>query len=34
MSLVTAQRPLAEAPGAFRLAMDRSQSVKVVLTAH
>jgi L-idonate 5-dehydrogenase len=34
LSLVTAQRPLAEAPDAFRLAMDRSQSVKVVLTAH
>jgi L-idonate 5-dehydrogenase len=34
LSLVTAERPLAEAPEAFRLAMDRSQSVKVVLTAH
>lgn len=31
--LVTASRPLAEAPEAFRLALDRSQSVKVVLTA-
>ena len=33
LKLVTAQRPLAEAPDAFRLALDRSQSVKVVLTA-
>lgn len=33
MALVTAQRPLTEAPEAFRLALDRSQSVKVVLTA-
>lgn len=31
--LVTASRPLAAAPEAFRLALDRSQSVKVVLTA-
>ena len=31
--LVTASRPLADAPKAFRLALDRSQSVKVVLTA-
>ncbi|MEO3998344.1 L-idonate 5-dehydrogenase [Mesorhizobium sp. CAU 1732] len=31
--LITAQRPLREAPDAFRLALDRSQSVKVVLTA-
>jgi L-idonate 5-dehydrogenase len=34
LSLVTAQRPLAAAPDAVRLALDRSQSVKVVLTAH
>ena len=33
LQLVTAERPLAEAPDAFRLALDRSQSVKVVLTA-
>jgi L-idonate 5-dehydrogenase len=33
LSLVTAQRPLAIAPDAVRLALDRSQSVKVVLTA-
>jgi L-idonate 5-dehydrogenase len=32
-SIVTARRPLAGAPDAFRLALDRSQSVKVVLTA-
>jgi L-idonate 5-dehydrogenase len=32
LAIVTAERPLAEAPGAFRLALDRSQSVKVVLT--
>ena len=32
-SLVTAQRPLSVAPEAVRLALDRSQSVKVVLTA-
>lgn len=32
-ALVTAERPLAQAPDAFRLALDRSQSVKVVLTA-
>lgn len=34
LSLVTARRPLEDAPEAFRLALDRSQSVKVVLTAH
>jgi L-idonate 5-dehydrogenase len=34
MRLVTAERPLNEAPDAFRLALDRSQSVKVMLTAH
>jgi L-idonate 5-dehydrogenase len=33
LKLVTAQRPLSGAPEAFRLALDRSQSVKVVLTA-
>ncbi|WP_062203407.1 L-idonate 5-dehydrogenase [Aureimonas sp. AU12] len=33
LAIVTARRPLAEAPDAFRLALDRSQSVKVVLTA-
>ena len=33
LSLVTAERPLAAAPEAFRLALDRSQSVKVMLTA-
>jgi L-idonate 5-dehydrogenase len=33
LKLVTAQRPLSGAPDAFRLALDRSQSVKVVLTA-
>ena len=33
MALVTAERPLSEAPDAFRLALDRSRSVKVVLTA-
>ena len=33
LSLVTAERPLAVAPDAVRLALDRSQSVKVVLTA-
>jgi L-idonate 5-dehydrogenase len=32
-AMVTARRPLAEAPGALRLALDRSQSMKVVLTA-
>lgn len=31
--LVTAQRPLRDAPDAFRLALDRNRSVKVVLTA-
>jgi L-idonate 5-dehydrogenase len=34
LALVTAERPLATAPDALRLALDRSQSVKVVLTAH
>jgi L-idonate 5-dehydrogenase len=34
LAMVTALRPLADAPGAIRLAMDRSQSMKVVLTAH
>ena len=34
LSLVTAERPLSGAPDAVRLALDRSQSVKVVLTAH
>ena len=33
LSLVTAERPLSVAPDAVRLALDRSQSVKVVLTA-
>jgi L-idonate 5-dehydrogenase len=33
LKLVTAERPLSDAPEAFRLALDRSQSVKVVLTA-
>ncbi|KAB0681402.1 L-idonate 5-dehydrogenase [Aureimonas leprariae] len=33
MRIVTARRPLLDAPAAFRLALDRSQSVKVVLTA-
>jgi L-idonate 5-dehydrogenase len=33
LSLVTAERPLAAAPEGFRLALDRSRSVKVVLTA-
>jgi L-idonate 5-dehydrogenase len=32
-SLVTAERPLSAAPEGFHLALDRSQSVKVVLTA-
>lgn len=32
LSLVTAECPLSAAPDAFRLALDRSQSVKVVLT--
>lgn len=31
--LITARRPLAAAPEAFRLALDRSRSIKVVLTA-
>jgi L-idonate 5-dehydrogenase len=33
LRLVTAERALSSAPDAFRLAADRSQSVKVVLTA-
>lgn len=33
LRLVTAERTLSSAPDAFRLAADRSQSVKVVLTA-
>ena len=33
LALVTAERPLATAGDAFRLALDRSQSVKVVLTS-
>ena len=33
LALVTAERPLPSAPDAFRLALDRSQSVKVMLTA-
>jgi L-idonate 5-dehydrogenase len=33
LQLVTAERPLAQAPDAFRLALDRAQSVKVMLTA-
>jgi L-idonate 5-dehydrogenase len=32
-ALITAEMPLAQAPEAMRLAMDRTQSVKVVLTA-
>jgi L-idonate 5-dehydrogenase len=31
--LITARQPLAEAPAAVRLALDRSQSIKVVLEA-
>lgn len=34
LAMVTALRPLADAPGALRLALDRSQSMKVVLTAN
>ncbi len=34
LSLVTAERPLSAAPDALRLALDRSQSVKVVRTAN
>lgn len=34
LSLVTAERPLSTAPDALRLALDRSLSVKVVLTAN
>ncbi|WP_054310286.1 L-idonate 5-dehydrogenase [Mesorhizobium sp. 1M-11] len=30
--LITATRPLAEAPEAFRLALDRGRSIKVILT--
>ncbi|MFE0017112.1 L-idonate 5-dehydrogenase [Mesorhizobium sp. NPDC059054] len=30
--LITATRPLAEAPDAFRLALDRGRSIKVILT--
>ncbi|WP_114186613.1 L-idonate 5-dehydrogenase [Microvirga aerophila] len=33
LSIVTSQRPLSEALEGFHLALDRSQSVKVVLTA-
>lgn len=33
LALITAERPLAVAPDAMRLALDRTQSVKVVLTA-
>jgi len=33
LSVVTARRPLADVTAAFALALDRSQSVKVVLTA-
>jgi L-idonate 5-dehydrogenase len=33
LSIVTAKRPLSNAPEGFRLALDRTQSVKVVLTA-
>lgn len=33
LSIVTGRRPLAEASEAFRLALDRSRSVKVLLTA-
>ena len=33
LSIVTAQRPFSEAPEGFFLALDRSKSVKVVLTA-
>lgn len=33
LKLLTAERPLSSAPDAFRLAADRSRSVKVVLTA-
>jgi L-idonate 5-dehydrogenase len=33
LALVTGERPLSTAPDAFRLALDRSRSVKVVLTA-
>lgn len=33
LSIVTAERPLSAAPEGFLLALDRSQSIKVVLTA-
>lgn len=33
LAMVTAERPLAQALDAFRLALDRSRSLKVVLTA-
>jgi L-idonate 5-dehydrogenase len=33
LALVTGRRPLAQAPEAFRVALDRSRSVKVLLTA-
>ncbi len=33
LSIVTAERPLTAAPDGIRLALDKSQSVKVVLTA-
>lgn len=32
LSIVTSQKPLSDAPEGFRLALDRSQSVKVLLT--
>ena len=32
-TLITARRPLPDVVEAFRLALDRSQSVKVILTA-
>ena len=31
LSIVTAERPLSNAPEGFGLALDRSQSVKVIL---
>ena len=31
LSIVTSERPLSNAPEGFRLALDRSQSVKVIL---
>jgi L-idonate 5-dehydrogenase len=33
LSIVTSECPLSEATEGFRVALDRSQSVKVVLTA-